>query len=213
VLRDRDRRKQLESVVAGPVSRETFDRIESFEALFRKWNSAINLVAPSTLPELWHRHILDSAQLARYARGAGSWADLGSGGGFPGAIVAILLRESCVVHLVESNQKKAAFLRTTLASLGICSAIVHARRIEEASGRIGAVDIVSARALTALPELLALSEPFMRRGARGLFHKGRDYRREVEESRDVWKFDLLEHPSLVDLASIILEVSGLGRMA
>lgn len=212
MLREVDWKKQLE-LVAGPVSRETFDKIESFEALFRKWNSAINLVAPSTLPELWNRHILDSAQLVRYAQNAGKWVDLGSGGGFPGAIVAILLRGSCVLHLVESNQKKAAFLRTTLAALGISNATVHARRIEDAAGRIGEVDIVSARALTALPELLALSEPFMQRGARGLFHKGRDYRREVEESRDVWKFDLVEHSSLVDPASVILEVSGLGRMA
>jgi len=204
-----DRRQQFESV-AGAVSRETFDKVESFEALFRKWNSAINLVAPSTLPELWQRHILDSAQLVPHARDARKWVDLGSGGGFPGAIVAILLRERCVVHLVESNHKKAAFLRTTLAGLGI-NAHVHAERIEDAASSIGDADIVSARALTALPELLALSEPFMQRGARGLFHKGRDYRREVEESRDVWKFDLIEHPSLVDPTSIILDVSGLGR--
>jgi len=209
VLRD-SRLAQIQSV-AGSVSRETFDRIESFEAHFRRWNSAINLVAPSTLPELWDRHILDSAQLVPHARNAKKWADLGSGGGFPGAIVAILLNGDCVVHLVESNQKKAAFLRTTLATLGISTAFVHPQRIEQAAARIGDVDIVSARALTALPDLLALSAPFMMRGARGLFHKGRDYRREVEESRDAWKFDLVEHPSLVDPTSIILDVSGLRR--
>jgi 16S rRNA (guanine527-N7)-methyltransferase len=206
-----DRHTELEAL-AGPVSRETFDRLLRFEAQFQKWAQRINLAAPSTLPRLWSRHILDSAQLLKLAPTPLRWLDLGSGGGFPGAVVAILLRDrpGASVDLVESNAKKAAFLKTVLGE-SQAPARVHVTRIEAFSGGIGTIEIVTARALAELRVLLDLSHPWLSTGARALFHKGRDYRREVEESRDAWQFDLVEHESAVDREGVILEISGLRR--
>lgn len=194
--------------VVGSVSRETFERLLTFEAEFKRWSARINLAAPSTLPHLWDRHILDSARLAPLAPLASHWLDLGSGGGFPGAIVAILAAERPHAHvdLVESNRKKASFLQTTLAALEV-PATVHSRRIEDCYGRISVPEVVTARALAPLPRLLALAEPWLRQGARAFFHKGRDYRREVEESRDAWRFDLLEHRGTAEGGGVILEIS------
>ena len=198
--------------VAGPVSRETFDRLAAFEAEFRRWAARINLAAPSTLDEVWSRHILDSAQLVSLAPDASAWLDLGSGGGFPGAVVAILLgeREGGRIELVESNNKKAAFLKSVLGSLG-APATVHVCRIEDASARVETPEIVTARALAPLPRLLELVRPWLGAGATGLFHKGRDYAAEIAESRDGWRFDLVEHQSRVDPSSRILELSGVAR--
>ncbi|WEX09617.1 16S rRNA (guanine(527)-N(7))-methyltransferase RsmG [Chelativorans sp. AA-79] len=199
--------------VAGSVSRETFERIECFEAAFVRWSARINLAAPSSLPHLWERHILDSAQLPRLAPNARYWLDLGSGGGFPGAIVAIMIagREGGHVDLIESNRKKAAFLQTVLASLD-APASVHARRVEKCFGHLETPDIITARALAPLPVLLELAASWMSEGARALFHKGRDYRREVEESRDAWGFDLIEHRNKVGGDGVILDISNLRRL-
>lgn len=198
--------------VAGTVSRETLERLESFEAEFRKWSTRINLAAPSTLDALWSRHILDSAQLAALKPGALKWLDLGSGGGFPGAVMAILLRErsGASIELVESNHKKAAFLRSVLGSLG-APAKVNICRIEQASGIGEGVEIVTARALAPLPKLLDLSARWLTGGATALFHKGRDYATEIAESRDAWQFDLIEHRSKIDPTSRILELSKVER--
>lgn len=198
--------------VAGAVSRETLGRLGVFEAEFRKWSTRINLAAPSTLDALWSRHILDSAQLLPLAPDATDWLDLGSGGGFPGAVLAILLteRENGRIELVESNNKKAAFLKSVLGSLG-APAIVHVCRIEEAVQRVRQPQVVTARALAPLPRLLDLARPWLEAGATGLFHKGRDYAAEIAESRDAWRFDLVEHRSRVDPASRILAVSNLTR--
>ena len=194
--------------VAGSVSRETFESIVAFEASFRKWAARINLVAPNTMGELWQRHILDSAQLARLAPDALRWLDLGSGGGFPGAVMAVLLKDrpGGSIDLVESNSKKAAFLRATLAELG-APARIHAARIEDV--QVAMPEIVTARALAPLPKLLALTERWLTSGARALFHKGRDYRREIEESSASWAFDLVEYRSVIDADSVVLEISGL----
>lgn len=199
--------------LAGSVSRETFESVISFEALFRKWAARINLVAPSTLDETWQRHILDSAQLGKLAPNAQRWLDLGSGGGFPGAIIALLLKDrpGAAIDLVESNGKKAAFLRTSLAELK-ASARIHAKRIEETYGTIHDPQVVTARALAPLGKLLGLAEPWLAASARAFFHKGRDYRTEIEESAAAWHFDLVEHRSLVDPNSVILEVSALKRV-
>ncbi|GGA90630.1 ribosomal RNA small subunit methyltransferase G [Brucella endophytica] len=195
------------------VSRETAESLETFEALFRKWSSAINLAAPSTLPELWERHILDSAQLFSLAPKAKKWLDLGSGGGFPGVVLAILLkeREGASIDLVESNGKKAAFLRTAIAEAK-APGRVHAERIEAVPGKIAVPDIVTARALASLKELLALAEPWLVAGATALFQKGRGYAREIEESRDAWDYDLIEHPSAIENGSVILQISNVRRI-
>ena len=196
--------------VAGPVSRETFSRLITFQATFEKWAARINLAAPSTLPELWSRHILDSAQLLPLAPNALRFVDLGSGGGFPGAVLAVLLadRDGASITLVESNQKMASFLRNAIAG---SPGRVVAKRIEEFAGTGEDADIVTARALAPLTKLLGLAEPWLSAGATALFHKGRDYRREIEESRDAWQFSLVEHPSVIDAASVILEISDLKK--
>ena len=198
--------------VAGTVSRETLGDLEQFEAEFRRWNERINLAAPSTLGHLWQRHILDSAQLAALMPGALRWLDLGSGGGFPGVVVAILLKErpGASIDLVESNHKKASFLRSVLAAVG-APARVHVSRIEDSVPAVGKPEIVTARALAPLKQLLGLAEPWLAGGAVGLFHKGRDYAAEVAESRDAWHFDLIEHRSRIDSESRVLEISGLER--
>lgn len=195
---------------AGPVSRETFDRLVAFEQLFLKWNRSINLAAPSTLDDVWRRHILDSAQLARIAPQAKRWVDLGSGGGFPGLVLAFLLaeREGAAIDLVESNRKKASFLQAVIGQFGLPARVV-ARRIDDSYPLVLEPEIVTARALAALPALLGLSAPWLTKGATALFHKGRDYRTEVEESTHRWGFDLVEHPSMTDPHGVILELSNL----
>jgi len=195
---------------AGPVSRETFERLVAFEQLFLKWNRSINLAAPSTLDDVWGRHILDSAQLARIAPQAKRWADLGSGGGFPGLVLAFLLlgRDGASIDLVESNRKKASFLQAVIGQFGLPARVV-ARRIDDSYALVSAPEIVTARALAALPALLDLSAPWLTKGSRALFHKGRDYRAEVEESTHRWAFDLVEHPSMTDPQGVILEMSNL----
>ncbi len=196
--------------IAGDVSRETYEGLLTFEREFRRWSSRINLAAPSTLPDLWQRHILDSAQILPLAPEATSWLDIGSGGGFPGAVLAVLLKDrpGASVTLVESNRKKAAFLSTTLGLLKAPARVVPSR-IEDAWALGIRPEVVTARALAPLPTLLTLAEPWLSHGARGLFHKGRDYRLELANCADEWRFDLLETRSAVDRESVILDISNL----
>ncbi|MGE0280115.1 MAG: 16S rRNA (guanine(527)-N(7))-methyltransferase RsmG [Rhizobiaceae bacterium] len=207
-----DRLDLLCKAVGENVSRETLDRLTLFEQRFRAWNTRINLVADSTLDDLWSRHIADSAQLFALAPEARTWLDLGSGGGFPGLVVAFLLKQTDggIIHLVESNRKKAAFLQSIAGEFDL-PAHVHAIRIEDAVGRVPPPEVVTARALASLDTLLALASPWLSAGARALFHKGRDYRAEIEESVHNWRFHLIEHRSMVDPDSVILEIGGLER--
>lgn len=194
------------------VSRETQEKLEHFAALFQKWAKSINLVAPSTLDALWTRHIADSARVFQILPGPRKWTDLGSGGGFPGVITAILLAEhgDGWVHLVESNHKKSAFLRVALNETGARGS-VHAVRIEDAPAIIGECDAVSARALAELDKLFDYAAPWMCAGrkAQAIFHKGRDYRAELEKARGRWAFDLVIHESKVEVDSVLLEISNL----
>lgn len=198
------------------VSRETQEKLEHFAALFQKWAKSINLVAPSTKDTLWSRHIADSARVFQILPGPREWVDLGSGGGFPGIITAILLSETGAgwVHLVESNNKKAAFLRVALSETGARGS-VHARRIEDASSVIPACDVVSARALAELDKLLDYASPWMCDGrkASAIFHKGRDYRAELDKARGRWDFDLVIHESKVEAGSVLLEINALTAKA
>lgn len=196
------------------VSRETVDRLNVFIALFQKWAKAINLVAPSTLAEVWNRHIVDSAQIYALNPGPCTWVDLGSGGGFPGIVTGILLAGTGDgwVHLVESNNKKAAFLRTAIRETG-ARASVQAIRIEEAPSIIAQCDAISARALADLDLLMEFGYPWAQRNAdlRFFLHKGRDYQREVDKALGRWRFDLVKHASVVEPDSIVLELSKLSR--
>lgn len=196
------------------VSRETMERLDTFVALFRKWAKAINLVAPSTLSEIWSRHIVDSMQISALYPGPRDWVDLGSGGGFPGIVTGILLTGAGDgwVHLVESNNKKAAFLRTAILETG-ARASVHAIRIEDAPAVIDRCDAISARALADLDLLMEFGLPWAERNPdlRFFLHKGRDYQREVDKALGRWRFDLVRHASIVEPDSVVLELSNLSR--
>ena len=196
------------------VSRETFERLLTFESLFHKWSKAFNLAAPSTLPDFWNRHILDSVQLACIREPGGIWVDLGSGGGLPGIVMAILLRETegGFIHLVESNGKKSAFLRQALIETGGAGQ-VHSVRIEMARAETGPANVITARALASLSSLLELAAPWMNDGATALFHKGREYREEVKAAGDAWHLDLIEHPSAVDPEATVLEIRSVSPLS
>jgi len=196
----------------GDVSRETLERLQIFVDLVLKWQPAQNLIAPSTIPDIWTRHVVDSLQTQWSYPEARTWVDIGSGAGFPGVVTAILLADvpDAHVHMIESNQRKAAFLRTALRETG-SRGTVHAGRIESvAKGwKDGPVDAVSARALAALNLLFELSEPFTAEGARAVFHKGQDFQREVNEASARWQFDMIEKTSLVDPMSRMLLFSNI----
>lgn len=192
------------------VSRETSERLDHFVSLFEKWSRTINLIAPSTKQQIWQRHIADSAQLFKILPEPKQWIDLGSGGGFPGVITAILLAECGAgwIHLVESNHKKASFLRLALSETGARGS-VHVSRIEEAPQKVTKCEAISARALADLDLLLDYTSPWAKntRDLRCLFHKGRDYQAEIEKARGRWQFDLVIHPSALERDSVILEIT------
>lgn len=213
-----------------PVSRETILRLSIYHALLYKWQAKTNLVAPGTLPDYWKRHVADSLQLFSLTRNSPAtlphrWIDLGSGGGFPGLVLASLFaaesREDEIfsIVLVESIQKKCAFLRRVIAECGINAefdiAQVECNRIESVTERFESAEVITARALASLEKLLDLTgEHLMAKGSgpgRALFHKGRDYQREIQESRGKWEFDLLVHPSRIDPESVILEISNVSK--
>jgi 16S rRNA (guanine527-N7)-methyltransferase len=194
------------------VARETIHRLERYAALLAHWQKSTNLVASATLPRLWSRHFADSAQIRGLAPEARLWLDLGSGAGFPGLVVAILQtgQPGFRMHLVESNQKKCAFLaevvRETKAPVDI-----HAMRIEQLgeSARRLEPDVVSARALAPLPRLFELAQPFFGPQTRGLFLKGREAEAELDAAKRTWDFASLRHPSLTSSGSHIVEVRAL----
>lgn len=200
------------STAIGHVSRETRQRLEQYAALFDTWSARMNLVAASTRDHFWSRHVADSAQLINLKPGVRRWADLGSGGGFPGMVVAIFMseHEGGHVDLIESNRKKASFLQTVRAACAP-AATVHAQRIQSMVSALDAPQCVTARALASLPDLIAMCEPWLQQGTVGLFHKGRGFEREVAESRAHWELDLIEHGSGVEAGSVIIEIRAIGR--
>ncbi|MEP3431679.1 MAG: 16S rRNA (guanine(527)-N(7))-methyltransferase RsmG [Roseibium sp.] len=191
----------------GDVSRETLERLQIYVDLVLKWQPAQNLIAPSTIPDIWTRHVADSLQTLWSYPEARIWVDIGSGAGFPGVVTAILMADDPDghVHMIESNQRKAAFLRTALRETG-SRGTVHPGRIESVAKEWthGPVDAISARALASLELLFRLSESFTQQGARAVFHKGQDFQRELDEAADSWVFDLVEKESLVDPLSRML---------
>ncbi len=155
--------------------------LETYEALLRRWQPKINLVSGSTLPEIWTRHFADSAQALEAFPQIATWADLGSGAGFPGMVTAILLKRTpgAMVHLIESDQRKAAFLRAVSRETGAPAQIHNGRIEEELPKLLGQVDGISARALAPLPQLIDWSLAHLHRGAVGVFLKGEDWRSEL----------------------------------
>jgi 16S rRNA (guanine527-N7)-methyltransferase len=190
------------------VSRETVARLDQLVALLLKWQATTNLVAPSTLAHVWTRHVADSLQLLTLAPAARAWLDLGSGAGFPGLVLACALAETpgARVDLVESNTKKAAFLREATRALTL-PALVHAVRIEALIHRWSEpVDIVTARALAPLADLLAYAEPVLKTGAQGLFLKGQDVEAELTEASKYWRIDATLAPSVTSADARIVVV-------
>ncbi|MGO8780861.1 MAG: 16S rRNA (guanine(527)-N(7))-methyltransferase RsmG [Rhodomicrobium sp.] len=194
---------------AFSVSHETVEKLELYGRLLIQWQKAVNLVAPATIPELWQRHFADSAQLLLLAPRAKIWVDLGSGGGFPALVIAIMLanQQECCVHLVESNARKCAFLSEAARQTG-APARVHNARIADvaASGAVPAAGVVTARALAPLDALLELALPFFGNASAALFLKGREAGVEIAEARKRWVFNLKIHPSISDAQGQILEI-------
>jgi 16S rRNA (guanine527-N7)-methyltransferase len=197
------------------VSRETLARLDAYVELLKRWQSVKNLVAPATLPDIWRRHVLDSAQVIDLVGAAKTIADLGSGAGFPGMVLAIMLSgrgQTVRVHLVESNGRKASFLREAGRETG-APVEVHAGRIEsfvaDAAGRI---DVVTARALAPMAELLVLSEQLLKSGARGLFIKGQDVEQELTDASKSWRINADLIRSITDPSSRIVRVTRADRV-
>jgi 16S rRNA (guanine527-N7)-methyltransferase len=180
-----------------PVSRETEARLDRYVDLLLEWQAKTNLVAPSTLPTLWTRHISDSLQLLALVPSAKIWADLGSGGGFPGVVLACALAEApgAMIHLVERNAKKAAFLREALRVTN-APGTVHLADIGDSVDRLpDPVDCVTARAVAPLHQLIGFAEPLVRRGAKALFLKGQDVEAELTEATKYWNIKPNLHSS------------------
>lgn len=198
---------------ATDVSRETMARLDVYAALLEKWNPAINLVSKNTLRDVWTRHFLDSAQILDLADPEeGLWADFGTGGGFPGMIVAILAadtRPGLKVVCVESDTRKATFLRTVARETGVMADVV-AERVETLDPLKAAV--VSARALAPLPVLVGYAHRHLAPGGQAIFLKGAGYRAEVTESLETWRYRLDTYPSKTDTSATILKLGDIERV-
>ena len=194
-----------------PVSRETGEKLEAFVALIEKWQVAENLVSPGTLPVIWTRHIADCLQLLPLMPTARQWLDVGSGAGLPGLVVAIAGGEGTHVDLIESNQRRCAFLRQAIRETG-APATVHEGRAEDLLADWKTpVDRIIARAVARLDQLLKLAAPLMLSGVPAAFHKGRGFQREIEEATQSWDFDLVQHQSRIGGGGVILEITRLRR--
>jgi 16S rRNA (guanine527-N7)-methyltransferase len=194
-----------------PVSRETLDRLDRFVAVLLEWQQRMNLIASSTEPKLWTRHIADSLQLLALAPQARIWIDLGSGAGFPGVVLACALADipGAHVHLVERSTKKAAFLREAVHATG-ASAEVHAVGLEDFVENLATpVDVVTARALAPLAALLTATYPLLKTGTLGLFPKGQDVDAELTEAAKCWSIQSSLAPSLTDSRARIVCVTGI----
>lgn len=186
-----------------PVSRETQERLERFAEHFLKWQRVVQLVAPSTLDTLWTRHIADSLQLLPYIEDAKEIVDVGSGGGFPGLVLAIAAPDK-KFHLVESDTRKASFLREA-ARISNASADVYAERVESVAKRIATrIHRITARAFAPLPKLLELSEEFLKAGAKGVFLKSQDIDEELTTAAKSWNVNYQLRNSLTDPRGRIL---------
>ena len=202
------------SVVPGSnVSRETQERLKTYEALLRKWNPRINLVARSTLPDLWQRHFVDSMQIFDLAPPkVDHWVDLGSGAGFPGLVIAIMALDTgspARVTLVESDARKCAFLQTVIRETGAQARVIN-DRIENIDSLDA--DVLSARALSDLGTLLGFAELHMRPDGVAIFPKGENWQKEVTAAQTAWTFTSQLAKSKTDEGPVILTITGVARV-
>lgn len=196
----------VDRLVAYNVSRESLAKLEAYVSLLLQWQRRFNLIGPSTTETIWNRHILDAVQvLPLFSKGVRSIADLGSGAGIPG--LALSMAGNLDAHLYESNGKKAAFLREAIRQTG-AKAHVHQVRLENLpiATDIPKVDVVLARALAPLTQLLGLAQPFIASGARAFFHKGQDIEAELTEASKYWRLSFTKHSSHTDSRGVIFEV-------
>jgi 16S rRNA (guanine527-N7)-methyltransferase len=210
---------RVRALALTPVSRETLERLDRFVALLLEWQQRTNLIAPSTVPHLWTRHVADSLQLLALAPDARAWVDLGSGGGFPGLVIACALAGTpgAHIHLIESHGKKAAFLREA-QRLTAAPVSVEAMRIEEFVKTFeGPVDVVTARAVSPLKSLFQQTFPLLgKSGAIALFPKGQHAELELGEAREsptaqAWAMDATLVPSRTDPAGRIVVIRNVER--
>lgn len=189
------------------VSRETMDRLRAYADLLEKWQAKINLVGPKTIQQMWERHFLDSAQLfSLLPDTTRTLVDFGSGAGFPAMVLAAMGIPD--VHLIESDQRKGAFLREVARVAGI-PATVHTSRIESLSPF--AADVVTARALAPLGQLLEFATPFLTPQTLCLFPKGQNVEAELTEAHKIWNMNVTRHPSLTDAGATILAIHEVRR--
>ncbi len=191
------------------VSRESMERLEILVGVLLAWQARINLIAPSTVEDVWMRHVVDSAQLLPLIhKNTSAIADLGSGAGFPALVLAAI--HPARVHMFEANAKKVAFLHEALRQMKV-EASVHRDRLEahSAPNSMPLVQVVTARAFAPLPLLLGYAQPFFESGATGLFHKGQDVDAELAEAAKAWEITAQKHSSITDVQSVILEVKEL----
>lgn len=194
------------------VSRETMHRLDTHVHLLNKWNPRINLVSRDSLAGVWHRHVADSAQLWLHCpKDCRVWLDLGSGGGFPGLVVAAFATGTTdlLVRLVEADARKAAFLAEVVRRADLQAEVVN-ERIE--SLPVQMADVVSARALAPLSTLLDVTSKLRRQGGIGLFPKGRTVHKELDDASRAWRFEARIHPSLTDAEAGIVEIGALNRV-
>lgn len=196
-----------------PYSDLAAERLRTFVALLTKWTAAINLVSPASLSDVWTRHVEDSAQLLGLVPPDRKlWVDMGAGAGFPGVVIALMTADTAdavEMVLIESDQRKAAFLSAVSRETGV-PMVVHAERIEHVVPQ--QADIVSARALAPLSRLCAFADRHLAAGGMALFLKGGQYDAEVAEAREVWAFDLEIHSSTTDPAGVVLKLKDLRRV-
>ena len=196
--------------MASDVSRETREELDHYLYLLRKWSPKINLVSPESLEDAEQRHMQDSLQILDHAPlSTGIWADLGSGAGFPGLVVAIALKRQSPdvrVHLVESDQRKATFLRTVSRETNT-PVVIHPTRIETLPEL--AADVVSARALASLPKLLPLVYRHLQEDGVAVLPKGKDSTKELAEAKQAWDFDCVSLPSKTHRKAVILKIGAL----
>jgi len=184
--------------------------LATFAARLAEANAVMNLVGPDTIADVWNRHYWDSAQLLQLAPEATTWAELGAGAGFPGVILSILLQDRAAAHvwLIDSLGKRCRFLQTVVDELGLPATVINGR----AEAQSLKVDVVTARAVAPMEKLLGYAQPYLQRGARGLFLKGEKVELEVAEARRVWQFESDLSVSRSDPRGRIVSVRSLRRV-
>jgi len=194
---------------AAPVSRETIERLQLYDENLMEWAGHTNLIARSTLDQRWQRHYEDSLQLfSLLPAQLHLLMDLGSGAGFPGMVLAILLAEShpdARIILIDSTAKKTRFLSETIAKLSLTQTFVETDRVEQVKPAKKA-DVITARALSPLPQLLTYAAPLLAKDGVCLFPKGKRYREEIEAAEALWQIQAIPHQSHTDEAAAIIEI-------